>query len=174
MRPHIPCVCLPPSFVTMMTSSPSSSFPQGIQDIGFAAALRRLPQQLRAALVEHELHDAGFLEFYPRKPLVVLGLQDACTTTVLAATGGDNGAGIGYDVVPTLVLLFVISCLLLIPYDFFSSSPSLPLFIFWLHPFRGVSCLVAYRSWCLGHTGSTETVETHEGQEFGERSRCWS
>ena len=106
MRPHIPCVCLQPSFVTMMTSSPSSSSPQSIQDIGFAAALRRLPQQLRAALVEHELGDAGVLEFYPRKPLGVL-LQDACTTTVLAATGGGTGAGIGYDVVPTPVLLFV-------------------------------------------------------------------
>ena len=124
--------------------------------------------------VEHELDDAGVLEFYPRKPLGVLGLQDACTTTVLAATGGGTGAGIGYDVVPTPVLLFVIYCLLFIPYDFFSSSPSPPLFIFWLPPFRGVSCLVAYRSLCLGHTGSTETVETHEGQEFRERGRCWS
>ena len=90
-----------------MTSSPSSSFPQGIQDIGFAAALRRLPQQLRAALVEHELDDAGVLELYPRKPLGVLGSHDACTTTVLAATGGGTGAAIGYDVVPTPVLLFV-------------------------------------------------------------------
>ena len=92
----------------MMTSSPSSSSLQGIQDTGFAAALGRLPQQLRAALVEHELDDAGVPEFYPRKPLGVLGLQDACTTTVLAATGGGTGAGIGYDVVPTPVLLFVI------------------------------------------------------------------
>ena len=118
----------------MMTSSPSSSSPQGIQDIGLAAALRRLPQQLRAALVEHELDDAGVLEFYPRKPLGVLGLQDACTTPVLAATGGGTGAGIGYDVVPTLVLLFVIYCLLFIPYGFFSSSPSHPLFIFGFIP----------------------------------------
>ena len=153
----------------MMTSSPSSSSPQGIQDIGFAAALRRLPQQLRAALVEHELDDAGVLEFYPRKPLGVLGLQDACTTTVLAATSGGTGAGIGYDVVLTPVLLFVIYALWFLL--LFSLSP---LFIFWLHPFRGVSCLVAYRSLCLGHTGSTETVETHEGQEFRERGRFWS
>ena len=88
-----------------MTSSPSSSSPQGIQDIGFAAALRRLPHQLRAALVEHELDDAGVLEFYPRKPLGVLGLQDACTT-VLAATGGSTGAGIGYEVLSPVLFLY--------------------------------------------------------------------
>ena len=107
----------------MMTNSPSSSSPQGIQDIGFAAALRRLPQQLRAALVEKEVDDARVLVFYPRKPLGVLGLQDACTTTVLAATGGGTGAGIGYDVVPTPVLLFFFYslCFLLI----FSLFPSL-------------------------------------------------
>ena len=57
-----------------MTTQPSAPFPQGPQDIGFAAALRRLPWQLRAALVEHELDDAGVSEFYPRKPIGILGI----------------------------------------------------------------------------------------------------
>ena len=79
------CACRPAS-LTSMTTQPTAPFPQGSQDIGFTAALRRLPCQLRAALVEHELVDAGGSEFHPRKSIGILGLQGERTTAVLGAT----------------------------------------------------------------------------------------
>ena len=90
----IVCAC-PPASLTSMTTQPSAPFPQGSQDIGFTAAFRRLPWQLRAALVEHELDDARVLEFHPWKSIGILGLHGERTTAVLGATGGGTGVWLG-------------------------------------------------------------------------------
>ena len=65
--------------------------PQASQDVGFAAAFRRIPSQLRVALVEHELDDAGILERFSRKPIALLGILGTDTSTAQLVTGIATG-----------------------------------------------------------------------------------
>ena len=129
-----------PTTLTVMSTRPSSHFPQASQDIGFAVALRRLPWQSLAALVEHEPDDAGILECYPRKPIGILGLQSEKTAAVLDSTRGGTGASFGYGLVPMPVLFLIFYCFLVLPFFRFCSLFLRLPFIF---PVFSPVCLVA-------------------------------
>ena len=60
--------------------------PSNSQDTLFTAALKRLPQPLRDALVESEMADAALLQSYPRYSALELELQTAQPKTDIDCT----------------------------------------------------------------------------------------
>ena len=109
-RPHIPRVCLPSCFVDEHDDPAFCAFS--------SAALRRLPWQLRAALVEHDLDDAGEADWDPG----FTEREDGAD--VLEATGSDIGASIGYGlallIIPFVFLSFLLSSASALSFSLFS------------------------------------------------------